>query len=686
MRYGWDYETWLISDDMPIPKPVCLSFASETGDTGLLVGDDIEPFIKARLSRNDLLVAQNATFELLVTYHYYPKLRDLIWRHLDNGNFYCTQLQQQLLDNLSEKELHDKSLSGLVLHYFNKDISESKTDPDAWRLRYKELDGVPLTDWPDVAKEYAINDSIYALEVYKKQIKINGSIKYKSHLQASFALNLMAARGLLTDQNRVDILDKEIDAILKPTYDMLSSKGFMKPIKSGKNKGKLSKNIKTLQEHVKSTFTQYKYTDKKAIQVAGDALDFYLLEKDDKVVRAFREIGKYEKTKSAFISRLKTANPENPLIRTGYNAIVRSGRTSSRASFAYPSVNIQQQPRGLKGVTWDIRNCYIPRKGFKLVCIDYNNLELISCANQLYKHYGKSAMLDIINSGTIPTDLHSVFACELMSSDLGRIITYDEFMAHKKEDEYKQYRNKGKPVTLGVPGGMGYDTIRTQFDREGIKLPFEVLQRCEYDVVARRLKRKYEGEFPNIRVKRTGRKEWSLVFDEIVKLKRVLFKLYPDLEAFLSSGHKDFLNGEMGYAKNDFGEWEEEPYYKYNALGVKRDYCTYTAFCNGFLMQAPSAVGAKRTGYNLVREYEKNDDVFPLAFIHDEYIFEIRENADLHKNIDRCSEIMVKSMQEELPHGRVAVEAEWMSYWSKSNNEGSKVYWVDVGSDILKCS
>jgi hypothetical protein len=672
-----DYETYLIGDEEPIPRPVCLSYADQH-ESGLLVGtEQIEKYLKEILESDKLIIAHNVTFELLVTYYYFPNLRELVIKKLEHGEFFCTQLYQQLLDNLSKKELPDKSLAGLVNVYFEEDISESKKDPDAWRLRYSELDGVSKEDWPKEAIDYAINDSIWALKLHKKQLQINDKLRFKSHIQASFALNWMAARGIIIDKSRVKILDEELNGILQPNYEKLEQKDFMKRDK----RNKLSKNVKTLREYIGEKYKNLKYTPKNDVQVSGEALDFYLLEQEDEVLELFRKIGVYEKAKTAFVARLKTVNE---VIRTNYNAIMRTGRTSSRTSKTYPSVNIQQMPRALKNVTWDIRNCFVPRPGFKLVTIDYNNLELLSCAHQLYSYYGHSNMRDIINSGDSPTDLHSVFACELMSSDTHKHITYDEYVKHKKDEEYKPYRSKGKPVTLGVPGGMGFDTIRTQFNKEGIKLPYAELVKTPYESVARRLVKKYRDTYPSIRVKRTGIREWSLVVDEIVKLKKILFKLYPELETFLKTDHEKFVNGEFGWTKNDFGEWEKEPYYRYSTMGIKRDYCTYTAFCNAYLMQAPSAVGAKDVCWRAFKEFDESEEVYALAFIHDEIIWEIKDNENLIKNVDRCAEIMIDGMKNTLTSVRVAVEVEVKDYWSKDVSLWAKNYWKDYNSNELR--
>lgn len=671
-----DFESHLISNEEPIPRPVCLSFYDGT-ETGLLVGQDMEKFLETHLSAKTLLIAHNATFELLVIYQHFPKLRELLIQSLDEGRWFCTQLYQQLLDNLEKSETFDKSLAGLVNKYYKKDISAGKTNPDAWRLRYSELDGVPLEEWPEAAKEYAIMDSVYAYKIYNTQTRINKNIEFSPHIMASFCLNWIAARGILVEKDRVNTLEIELNAKLEPIHKKLEAIGFIRRDKNGL----AIKNTALLRDYVSKNFKSLRYTKKGAVQVDGDALDFYCVEKDDTTLRDFRFISQYEKAKTAFLARLKTADP---VIRTGYNAIVRSGRTSSRTSSAYPSVNIQQQPRALKDVTWDVRNCYIPRPGYKLVTIDYNNLELLSCAHQLYSHFGQSNMRDIINSGTEPVDLHSKFACALMSMDKHKQITYEEFVKNKKKEGWKEYRAKAKPVTLGVPGGMGYDTIRTQFNKEGIRLPYEILERTKYEVVARRLVRKYSGEFPAIRVHRTGYREWAVVYDEIVKLKKVLFTLYPELQTFLRHSHEKFQTGEFGWTKNDFNEWEKEPYYKYDTLGVQRNYCTYTAFCNGYLLQAPSAVGAKLACVNTFKEFRNSDEVYMLGFVHDEELVEIRDNNNLYKNIDIVSEIMLTSMKCVLNSVRIAVEAEVKDYWSKDVCISSKTYWMDHDSTELK--
>lgn len=677
-QVGIDYESWLISSETPVPKPVCLSYC-DGPSSGLLVGfDDMRSYLKDLLENPEVeIVAHNATFELLVTHKYFPELKPLLWKSLDEGRWYCTQLYQQLIGNVSKTELTNMSLAGLVKHYFKEDISESKTDPNAWRLRYSELDGVPLSEWPEEAKKYAIDDSIWAIKVRKAQQEHKKGLLFAQHVGSGFALNLMpASRGMLVDKDRVNTLDEEITNILQPAYEKLLSQGLMNKDKNGK----LSKNIKGLQEYIQNKYKTILYTAAGKVAVSREALEKYLTEQGDENLLTFLSLSEYEKVKTTYISRLKQADP---YIRTSYNAIVRSGRTSSRASSVYPSVNIQNQPRGIKNVTWDIRNCYIPRPGFKLFAIDYNNLELLAVANQLFEIYGRCKMLDLINSGDVPVDLHSVFAHNLMSKSTKTNVTYQEYMDNKKDKRYKQYRDKGKPVTLGVPGGMGYDTIKLQFIKAGVPLIYEELHTMNSEYHARRICRKLSEEYADLRVKRTGYREYTIVKDEIVGLKQILFDLYPELQEFLKTGHEKYMTTETKWTKNEFGEWEEEPYYKYVAQGVRRDYCTYTAMCNGFLMQSPSAAGAKNVAYKLMKHFDDSNDVFLQAFIHDEFVGEVRDDENLEANIRQVEEIMIDGMQEILKHCRVAIESSVMDYWSKDVALWSRVAFKNAGGGTL---
>lgn len=731
-KISFDFETFLIEPDRLYPPPVCVSAYIE-GEELLYVGSEMRQKVKEWLESDDLLIAQNAIFECLVIYFNFPEMREALIKALEDDRIYCTQIYEQLKKNIepssckgkiSVKDLRtnqpaplkrpdgipnyacqSKSLAGLVKHYLDIDISASKKGEDAWRLRYNELMHVPLEKgklglmeinklrevdgieptkydhWPEAAKKYAIDDSVLTFKVYCKQQRAKPGIKYSQHVRASMALNFMPVRGILVDLERVNVLDTELDNILIPIYLELQEKGFVKQNKAGK----YQKNSKILREYIEKNFEILIKTAKGDISIEAESLKTYMREKDDEILSKFAVLGRYEKAKSAFAKRLLKADPNNPVVRTQYNPIVTTGRTSASTSGLIPcSIGIQQVTGGLEGVTYDIRGCMKARDGYKFLSVDYNNLELLAVAHQLYELYGKSRMRDMVNKGEVPTDLHSVFACELKSSAEKIKVGYDEYMENKKKKGYKEYRKKGKPVTLGCPGGMGYKTIRHQFAKEGIDLPFKVVKEFDAEWKAHAVVRDYKSQYPDLRVDRSGPRTWRVVRDEVVLLRKMLYKTYPELETFLKEGHKQFLNGKYRWKKNDFGDWEKDELYSYHVFGQSQDNCTYTALCNAYLMQGTSSVGAKDAGWELFKEYHDSEEVHLLAFIHDEYCAEVQDNENFMKNVDRISEIMIDSQMKYITSVDVAVEAEWMTYWSKEVNEGSRQYYKKVSDKKLR--
>lgn len=652
MNIAIDFETYLIGDDSIFPAPVCLSTYDGT-NTQLLDKYEARQWLAEHLNK-DTLIAHNAVFECGVIIKHYSELTNMVLDALDNDLIYCTKINESLWNIQREKALFGLTLAGLIKHYFDVDISSTKGE-DAWRMRYSELDGVPIEDWPIEASQYAIDDSVWAYKVYSKQVGINQSLALKSAVY----LNLMGSEGFLIDQERVELLEKEIWEFLTPRYDFLVKEGFCDYIPRQKQP---RKQVKKLKEYVESLGVDLMYTNKGAIATSGEALSSYLTQQNDPILKAFSELSRYEKILTSYIKNLKG----NSKIYSQYSTTLNTGRTSSSGSKLFSSLNIQQIPRAVEGVSYDVRNCFIPREGFKVCSIDYSGIELCSAAHQLYKTLGYSYMREALNEGDKPTDMHSKLAAKIKG------ISYEEFIQHKKE--YKEDRQKAKPINLGFPGGIGYDTMRHLMWKDGIKTRFQILETA---------KRKNDLYYyltnlavPDVRIKRMHKYEYALVQDELVLLKKYMFDLYPDLEQFLKETHLKFLTGKTRFKKNDFDEWEEEPMYMYDTHGFKRDWCTYTALCNGLLMQTPSAVGAQKAVNAIVRKYYGHPDIFPQAFIHDEIVFEIRENCE--HLVEEAAYIMIDEMQQALSSVRISVEASMSDYWQKADGYWTKNYWRDA--------
>lgn len=62
-------------------------------------------------------------------------------------------------------------LGDLLLRYLGLDISADKKGSDSWRLRYGELIGVPIAEWPPEALRYALEDPVHTAQLRVAQAR-----------------------------------------------------------------------------------------------------------------------------------------------------------------------------------------------------------------------------------------------------------------------------------------------------------------------------------------------------------------------------------------------------------------------------------------------------------------------------------------------------------------------------------
>jgi len=180
---AFDTETHLIGPDSVIPRLVCVtaceskSYDTEWDEIIVSTGDrdDLLEYVHAIFDDESVIkVAQNTKFDLGVLCKYDPELIPKVFREIEYGRVTDTALRERLfnltirgdIDNLPSGRKASYSLATLVKKYFNEDLSASKTDPDAWRLRYSELDEISVSEWPSSAVKYAEDDARYVAAIY----------------------------------------------------------------------------------------------------------------------------------------------------------------------------------------------------------------------------------------------------------------------------------------------------------------------------------------------------------------------------------------------------------------------------------------------------------------------------------------------------------------------------------------
>jgi hypothetical protein len=506
-RIGIDTETYLINAEQGIvaPRMVCLTYCTEDADVGLLGRDDALALMHALLDADDIeFVAHHARFDFSVLCAADATLLPKVFRAYDEGRVRCTMVREKLLA-LARGELADEgdtgakrnvrfSLAACVERRFSIDLSEAKTakgGPLPWRMRFSELDGIPVEAWPVEARDYALDDAKYNLALFDAQtMELNeqgatgNTIPDEApQTRAAFWLYLMSVRGVRTDPQRVNRLDTALRAEYARINALVRAADVLKP-KMQKGEMVWSKNMTALRGRVVSAYGGEEHTPmtgggKKGVPAISTARE-HLLAPIDKAVlkwvedleqqvfaaRAERGEPEMEGEEAAALSReLAYAAAEahgldgervynwlvlhavaersgvEKLLKTYVPTLLQGTQfpvtptfnelvASGRTSSVKP--NLQNPPR--KG---GIRECFIPRPGYYYAFCDYSFIELCTLAQSCLEYFGWSHMADAINAGLDP---HLDMAASMLGID------YEEAKRRKKADDPQiaEYRQLSK--------------------------------------------------------------------------------------------------------------------------------------------------------------------------------------------------------------------------------------------------
>lgn len=759
---AFDTETFRFKMGAILPRLVCGSFATRVNGelvTDLQVAGDgtLHGALRSMLKQCEQgeieVVGQNVAFDLGVTVANYPDLMHTVWECLAAGRVHDTMIREKLLTlsttgSLEYLPMPDGSnlnltfsLVELEKRYLGRDRSGDKDFATNWRGNYEMLVDTPYADWPEDAKNYAIEDAEGTLRVFERQEEFllahvdRGTRLTTDTFQVgvSFCLQLMSAWGLRCDEKKRDEIAEQLRAELAPErMEHLIRVGILRTPKAprliGKgekqrwtkgdgesiNKKKLhafivqicqenglevrrndptEKMLETADEcedtanrleagntsDLRKMLEKAGFKTKRDIEAAGPnvnriaaallrerAADLRLgsVRADKDVLEEIKDLDPVleEYAYRQYLDKLvNTEIPRmsGPIIHPRYNVLVETGRTSSYGSDDYPSANIQNVSAVKKlkdaegnetGEEINIRHCYVARPAKVLVSVDFDQLEFCSMGQTCYSLFRHSVMRDLINSGRDPHAFlgaqigarqHNDFIelCMLHGIINDKNKTYDVFKAFEKADDktivkfYKQYRKLAKPVGFGFPGGLGFKKF------------VSFAKAHPYYVVVTEDQAK---ELKNI---------WMDTFIEM--------RDYFDL---LNSGRYDDPHN----SKIDPEDRRKGKKYRYETpLGMVRAGATYTALANGLLLQGPASEGAKLAvwestrscydpGYNKILYGQR-----PVAFIHDEILFEMDDDAYLSERAHEAARVMISAMQSRMPDVQIRAKPAAMYRWDK---------------------
>ena len=241
---AFDTETHLIVPGDLSPPLVCLTVAwtgtppewlplhdpaagvVRDDDAALLTSGAVTPEVVRALLSEGVVVGANAAYDLLVLVAHGTDLgADLlpdVTAALREGRVADVQIRERLIELAHGRLARKHDLARLVRTHLGPargDALVALKGPDAWRMRYAELEDVPLGEWPDAARAYAIDDARLTLAVYWAQARtepyVDGYplvppggriVSEDREARAAWALHRVSAWGVRTDSAAVEPL------------------------------------------------------------------------------------------------------------------------------------------------------------------------------------------------------------------------------------------------------------------------------------------------------------------------------------------------------------------------------------------------------------------------------------------------------------------------------------------------
>jgi hypothetical protein len=674
---AFDTETHLIQPGLLTPKLVCVSVAyGDDGDVALFDRFKGTNYMELLLHPEGgiHLVGHNVAYDLGVLVARRPELIPVVFQAYEQGRIWDTKIRQELLDIASGRSVRNGatfalrngewvkagySLAGLAGHYLGKDRFAEKTDSDAWRLRYAELEDVPLDQWPVEATHYAKEDAEDTLAIFLKQGGMDGALPTEQEqVRAAWALHLISVWGIRTDAASVDALETVLLKEQARLRKRVIQAGILVPKRVPEDEAEFHEEVvkrkkatkKDLQPALDGSTQEIEYEDGVPYVVTRTTVPMRW-SKDSKKLEAYThryltrrgkdveltatgrvstakgtlkdsgsflldlvaDGGAVDKVIGTYLPALKEGK-ERP-INAKFNVLVNTGRSSCEKP------NLQQMPSGRK--VGGTRECFVPREGYVFVSVDYDTLELRALAQVCLVLFGKSEMAGAINADR---DLHSQVGATMLG------MTYEEVEKGKKQkgSKAKTARDAAKAFNFGAPGGLGAASLVT-------------FARTNYGVI--------------------------LTEDQAREMKAQWLKAWPEMHRYFA-----WINQAVGLG---------EAVLRHPITGFVRGDVGYTDGCN-HLFQHLAAQGAKRALYRAAREaYAEPDSPFfgsrPVVFVHDEIIAEVPE-ARAATASGRLSQIMCEEMAQLIPDVKITASPTLMRYWTKDavetyDTDGTLVPW-----------
>lgn len=642
MYTALDTETMLIFPGVLAPPLVCTSYAVSGAPTGPVEDSGIfthlvengEGLWEDSLENSHTIFA-NGPFDLAVVGAKYPRLIPVIFNALDAGTIHDIQTREKLLDLARgtfrfEEDADGKirakgySLAGIAQRRLGR-----KLDKDTWRLRYHDLWNVPLDQWPQGAKDYAADDAISTLEIFHAQEELKKYLGNEvEQVRAHWALHLISCWGFRTNLAAVDRLEKRVREEIDEIREELIVARLIRTDGTRDTKKAVARMVDVMgpeciltSKGLEKVKTMEK-TTRQIIEEAPTTGKFVSLSRESTILsgdETLMQYSRYTKLRNLLTGSVKhlrsgTVTP----IQCRYEVLMETGRTSASGPNIqnFRTGRLTDEDRAAGRTAHAVRECFVPRDGCVIIACDYGAAELHTLAQVCFDLFGKSNLMDTLNSGV---DVHA-WVGSLLSG-----ISLDDMMELLGENDghAKSMRQLAKAANFGFPGGCSAKRFMGIAHSYGVK---------------------------------------NLDLRAAAKVKKLWFHAWPEMRSYF-----DYISECV-----DNQGWH---YVKQARVERIRARCTYTSACNSHF-QGLAADGAKTALYEVAKAQMVGDsDLYgtrTVAFIHDELLVECPEEH-AHEAAMELQRVMEIEFNRFVPDCPAKAEPTIMRAWTKS----ARQVWVD---------
>jgi DNA polymerase-1 len=469
--FAFDTETFLIQPGKHIPKGVLAAWAvgEPTGPVDIGLAHLNPRFGDREVAHEmlrwglcaDIVSGAHVAYDMAVIAQEFPDLWLEVWRAYREGRVWDVILTEKLIA-IGKGELkfrilatgqalkRDWSLAGIV-----KDRFEIVLDKDTWRLLYGTFYDTPPSEMPHGAKEYALLDGATTHLATSAQVRENPRylVDASRQARAGWWMHLMSAHGFRVDPIAVRALETHVRDELGKISALLCNAGLVD------KKGK--RNTKAAGERMRAMCIakglKVPETPTGKVQLSDEVC----METGDPLLESYANYTSLMGVLNKDVKALKEAADAGMPIQSKFDPLKETGRTGSsggkqkkgekadKTAFSFQLQNVRRDPKPDKDGRYPptVRGCFVPRRGYHLLSIDYGQMELHAWAQVCLDLLGFSDLAKMLNAGV---DVH----CKLGAMAIGR--TYEEVFANRKKEAWaKDARQMSKAGNFGFPGGLG---------------------------------------------------------------------------------------------------------------------------------------------------------------------------------------------------------------------------------------